>query len=711
MKILMYCLIIFFLLSAGCDGYKKDAIASYYGVNRITASPSVSEFSDVVIYTTVLDNFGSPVAGLTKDDFAIWEGSSIDNDLIKQTITSFKFVRDCAGISIALVIDASGSMNKNTRFGEVKNTIIGFLKNLKNTDRVSLVRFSNSNMVSLIKKSDFVSVDKDKNGISDIIDAVQGLTAFGASSIYDGTAKGVKSLSQEVSPKAVIVFTDGDAYDNTISIEGVISKANNDSVPVYLIGLETDPDNLKDMSGHNLKDIATRTKGRYFFAATIQQMTDIYIEIASNVRSQYKIGYKSSNASFDGTTRSVMVSSRNVSGSGIYVANSRPKIILDKKTLDLSRSSHKIDDKLTISGTVKDLNAALQDQDLSALLYYRHLNDKDYTKAAVNLTNKGDSLYSFSEEIPVSAIQKPGIEYYLYATDTIQEIYYPFNYNVVPNSISIESQAPFISHEVIVSSRENKAITISADATDPDPGDKIVGASLFYRIHDSDQEPDQAKPFIEVEMAGQDTYTAKIPAHSIVKPGMDYYIAAWDSSGIRAEHGSADESHFIKATSVAVHINLIDNGSFENPEVPYKSFRIFRNIPGWNNDFKYGLEIQNNIAGSPFNGNQFIELDAHENTEIQQKINTVAGKEYEISFAYSPRCDIEAASNEIQIFFNDILLDTITEDGTYCLDNSWSVYNYIVTAPGHLSSLKFRATGISDGFGGYLDDVRVSPIQ
>jgi hypothetical protein len=154
--------------------------------------------------------------------------------------------------------------------------------------------------------------------------------------------------------------------------------------------------------------------------------------------------------------------------------------------------------------------------------------------------------------------------------------------------------------------------------------------------------------------------------------------------------------------------NLIVNGSFEDPQLPFATWSVFTSIPGWAATFGPGIEVQNNY-GSPFLDNQDVELDSHANGGIAQLIATDPGATYLLGFAYSPRNNMSADSNIIEVFFDDVLLDTITASGVGLSDLSWTMFQYQVTATGTGSVLEFRAAGISDGYGGHLDAVSLEP--
>jgi Protein of unknown function (DUF642) len=151
--------------------------------------------------------------------------------------------------------------------------------------------------------------------------------------------------------------------------------------------------------------------------------------------------------------------------------------------------------------------------------------------------------------------------------------------------------------------------------------------------------------------------------------------------------------------------NLVVNGSFEEPAIGFGGFEIFPSIPGWTTTFGSGIEIQNHAAGTPFAGNQLVEMDSSDNSGMEQVIPTVAGKTYVLSFMYSPRPGVPASSSGIQVSVNGNVIDTIAVDGTGLSDTVWTRHSYSVTAVGNSTTIGFLAVGTSDSVGGFLDAV------
>jgi len=152
--------------------------------------------------------------------------------------------------------------------------------------------------------------------------------------------------------------------------------------------------------------------------------------------------------------------------------------------------------------------------------------------------------------------------------------------------------------------------------------------------------------------------------------------------------------------------NLIVNGGFESPTIGTGSYAISPAIPGWTSTIGDGIEIQRWIAGTPYEGNQFVELDSNNSSNMFQDIATDFGKTYRLSFAYSPRPGVPAASNNINIYWDSNLLDSLTGNGAG--DTVWTVYSYAVKGIGQATRLEFRDMGYSDSLGGYLDDAQLT---
>lgn len=150
--------------------------------------------------------------------------------------------------------------------------------------------------------------------------------------------------------------------------------------------------------------------------------------------------------------------------------------------------------------------------------------------------------------------------------------------------------------------------------------------------------------------------------------------------------------------------NLVVNGGFEATSQANGSWNIYQNVSGWTGGAA-GIEIRNNVAGTASEGHNFVELDTTQNSSMSQVINTTAGQKYILTFDFSPRPGVSANSNGIEVLWNNSSLGSFTQAGGG--QNVWAGQTFNLTATGSTSTLLFRAIGISDSYGGSLDNVRI----
>jgi hypothetical protein len=145
-----------------------------------------------------------------------------------------------------------------------------------------------------------------------------------------------------------------------------------------------------------------------------------------------------------------------------------------------------------------------------------------------------------------------------------------------------------------------------------------------------------------------------------------------------------------------------DFDSLTSAALTRQRYGQFATAQGWTGG-KAGIEIQTrNVAGKAFSGNSFVELDTFANSSMF--VDLAPGR-YQISYYYSPRPGIAAASNGIDLLLNGNLLDSVT--GTGGAQTQWQQRNVDFRArTGGI--LAFAATGKSDGLGGYLDSITLS---
>ena len=162
-------------------------------------------------------------------------------------------------------------------------------------------------------------------------------------------------------------------------------------------------------------------------------------------------------------------------------------------------------------------------------------------------------------------------------------------------------------------------------------------------------------------------------------------------------HGGAGNDVLIGDTSTLE--NLVKNGSFEDGHIT-NAWTVYDSVEGW--DSTNGIEIQNNHIIQSSDGQYYVELDGHENSAMYQDIETGKGA-FTLEFDFSPRPDVSAKSNQIEVYWEGSLIDTLTGDSA-----GWETKSYDIEATGDVSRLEFKAAGTSDSYGGFLDNIKLN---
>ncbi|NET44194.1 DUF642 domain-containing protein [Okeania sp. SIO2B3] len=160
----------------------------------------------------------------------------------------------------------------------------------------------------------------------------------------------------------------------------------------------------------------------------------------------------------------------------------------------------------------------------------------------------------------------------------------------------------------------------------------------------------------------------------------------------------------------AANTNLVENGSFETPEVESPTGVDFvRSFNGWNLSKGYLMEVDRDIFGASNakDGKQYVELDSLDQvTQIYQDIPTEAGQTYKLNFAFSPRPDV--SENKLNVRWGETLVCQEEKSGEGLTKNEWDVYTYDLEATSATTRLSFdNLNETPDSLGTYIDEISV----
>jgi Ca-activated chloride channel homolog len=251
----------------------------------------------VALNVTVQDKNARYVGGLQLDDFAIYE------DGVKQDVRFFEST--AVPLDLILLIDTSSSMSN--KVGTVHLAAAGFLKTLRADDRGAVIGFADSVSILQPLTSDREALDK----------AVRSTGARGNTSLNNAVYIALKQFGHATRPgtgvrrQAIVVLSDGADTSSLVTLDDVLGVARTTGVNVYTVALRSkDPGDAapRDFSesDYAMKTLARETGAVSFFPQPAQ-LKGVYASIATELASQYSIGYVPANGRADGRFRRVMV--------------------------------------------------------------------------------------------------------------------------------------------------------------------------------------------------------------------------------------------------------------------------------------------------------------------------------------------------------------------------------------------------------------------
>ena len=251
----------------------------------------------VSLNVTVTDSAGRYVTDLDEDDFSVFE------DGAKQELSFFN--KTNLPIALSLLIDSSASMEQ--RIEHAHEAAIGFARKIRSQDIAQVVDFDSRVEI----KSGFT------NKVEDLETAIRTTSAGGSTALHNAVYISLKELAKvkakdpdEIRRQAIVVLSDGEDTSSLVSFEEVLELAKRSETAIYTIGLQ--PRETSALRGFReaefvLRQLAQETGGKAFFAQKIDDLKDVYGQIADELSSQYSMGYASKNPRRDGAFRRLVV--------------------------------------------------------------------------------------------------------------------------------------------------------------------------------------------------------------------------------------------------------------------------------------------------------------------------------------------------------------------------------------------------------------------
>ena len=273
-------------------GHHVRVVASLAGGRRLTDNVHTKDLgftervrADAVLVPVLVTQGGQFVRGLKPQDFEILE------DGVKQSVASM--ASEDAPLDLVLAVDVSGSMERS--LDQVKPAVKQLLSKLRLGDAATVVGFNDTMFLAAEREKDQRARER----------AVDLLTAWGGTALYDATVRSIDLVSRDWGRKGIVIFSDGDDRNSLTSREAATARVQASNAMLYTVGFGAGA-TVPDLKAR-LETYARATGGRAFFPQRAQDLDGVFGQIVAELSSQYLLSYSSTNAQQDNTWRAIKV--------------------------------------------------------------------------------------------------------------------------------------------------------------------------------------------------------------------------------------------------------------------------------------------------------------------------------------------------------------------------------------------------------------------
>jgi VWFA-related protein len=276
----------------------RTVCALFFGLTSVAAQTIQVDVNVVNVLCTVRDPHGALITTLKQDDFEVRENGGL------QQIRYFTRDTDLP-LTIALLVDVSGSVR---RFVQAeKGAAIQFLREvLRPNDQALLTGFSSTIVLWQDFTSSLPMLESALGGMHAV--PFRGLPKDGLAMpttlLYDAMGSTALSKLKSVSGrKTMIIISDGMDLGSRNTLDAAVQAAQITNTIVYGICYSTG----RESGCGYLKSLAQPTGGRMFELGPKSSLSVVFAAIQDELRSQYSLGYVSTNPARDGSFRKLQV--------------------------------------------------------------------------------------------------------------------------------------------------------------------------------------------------------------------------------------------------------------------------------------------------------------------------------------------------------------------------------------------------------------------
>lgn len=252
--------------------------------------PIIKDVDLVLVPVTITDPLNRLVTGLERNNFQVFENGR------KQEIRHFS--SEDAPITLGVLFDVSGSMGN--KIETARDAVLEFFKTANPQDEFFMLTFSDRPQLL----ADFTQ------SVEDIQSKLLYVNANGKTALLDAVYLSLNRMQKaRKQKKALLIISDGGDNNSRYTENEIKSIVKESDVQIYGIGIyDYSPGTEEERYGPMLlSDITELTGGRTFTIDAVDELSDIASKIGIELRNQYVIGYRPTNAAKDGKWRKIRV--------------------------------------------------------------------------------------------------------------------------------------------------------------------------------------------------------------------------------------------------------------------------------------------------------------------------------------------------------------------------------------------------------------------
>ena len=295
--------IIPFALSADADSTGSDDTVVDPEMEKLPRAAISVSVDMVSMQVLVSDGNGNALTGLGPENFTIYE------DGVKQEITHFSPIE--ANITVVMLVEFS---KRNEPFlDEVYDAMYGFVNTLRPGDWTAVAGYD-------MRTTIFSDFTQDRQEVYKALKQFS-IPSWNESNISDAIIETIERTQEIEGKVAILLIASGLDTFSRHTYDQALNACKDANASIYAIGVGrflrdyydargriSQSTNIDFLMGDNrLRSFAEYTGGASYFPRYSTELPSIFNHISDSLRSQYNIGYVSSNTKKDGKFRNIKV--------------------------------------------------------------------------------------------------------------------------------------------------------------------------------------------------------------------------------------------------------------------------------------------------------------------------------------------------------------------------------------------------------------------